>query len=134
MKVRSEFARTAAGRAEDRSPGADSTSGAPSRVAGCATSCPAAGPTAGPASWARCPVFCPLSCPASCAPGRWAAAGAAAAFAVVPIHVEPVAWVMGRKDLLVLLGQPVLWDLKDHKALRARLVHKGCKEILVLPG
>jgi hypothetical protein len=31
---------------------------------------------------------------------RWMAAGVALAFALLPVHVEPVSWVMGRKDLL----------------------------------
>lgn len=31
------------------------------------------------------------------------AAGVASAFSLLPIHVEPVAWVMGRKDLLVAI-------------------------------
>lgn len=56
------------------------------------------------------------------------AAGVAAGFAVLPVHVEPVCWVMGRKDvlstffvLLALLAQAI--ELQETAARRRRLLY-----------
>ncbi len=50
--------------------------------------------------------------------GLQAAAIVTLAFAIAPIHVEPIAWVMGRKDLLVALFS-LLALLAQHTALGA---------------
>ncbi|HTE55226.1 MAG TPA: hypothetical protein VK698_30445 [Kofleriaceae bacterium] len=54
--------------------------------------------------------------------GAWAAAGAAAIFAVHPVAVEPVAWVVGQKDLLaaaLLLAALVVRSRPDGAGGRA---------------
>lgn len=63
------------------------------------------------------------------ATGRWTFAGTTALlFSLLPVHVEPVAWVMGRKDLLsafFLLAALVVqtFELAQTKAVRRRALY-----------
>jgi hypothetical protein len=59
--------------------------------------------------------------------GFWRPLGVAAVFAALPVHVEPVSWVMGRKDVLsacfvlaALLAQAA--ELDETRAWRRRLL------------
>lgn len=60
---------------------------------------------------------------------------AALLFAVHPLHVEPVAWISGRKDLLALLGLLMMLSAYVHGALSGRTsAWLGSLWLLLLAG